>query len=307
MPCACRANCIAVATGEATAVGRIKDALAASVAAATPLKQKLDEFGALLSKLIAGICVLVWVINIGHFGTAGHGSWLQGAIYYFKIAVALAVAAIPEGLPAVVTTCLALGSKRLAAKNAIVRTLPSVETLGCTTVRPALLRLCCPVRCKPAAAASARDPPRRVLQVICVDKTGTLTSNAMSVLRAAVPTSEGLAAYRVHGHADSSARRIHPCTGPGGARQQASDSPLRDPSELQGLLYLALCASLCTDSALAWDASSGAANHVGESTEVAMQLFAETVGLPGGRAAGCAEVRATPCYERSQRSAGFRP
>ena len=75
-------------------MGRIQQALSQTETIATPLKKKLDDFGELLSKLIAAICVLVWLVNIGHFRDGVHGSWLQGALYYFKVRFP-AVAAFP--------------------------------------------------------------------------------------------------------------------------------------------------------------------------------------------------------------------
>lgn len=147
-------------TGMKTAIGSIHKEVqqASEDEADTPLKQKIDQFGDYLAKVIFVICFLVWAMNFNKFFDPIHGSVVKGCIYYFKIAVALAVAAIPEGLPAVITTCLALGTRKMAANNCIVRRLPSVETLGCTSV-------------------------------ICSDKTGTLTRNLMCAVKFGVVNS----------------------------------------------------------------------------------------------------------------------
>ncbi|XP_058873003.1 sarcoplasmic/endoplasmic reticulum calcium ATPase 1 isoform X2 [Acipenser ruthenus] len=233
---------VAVSTGVNTEIGKIRDQMAATEQEKTPLQQKLDEFGEQLSKVISLICVAVWLINIGHFNDPVHGgSWIRGAVYYFKIAVALAVAAIPEGLPAVITTCLALGTRRMAKKNAIVRSLPSVETLGCTSV-------------------------------ICSDKTGTLTTNQMSVCKMFIID-------KVEGDICS----LNEFNISGSKYTPEGDVTKNDKQvksgQYDGLVELATICALCNDSSLDYNEAKGIYEKVGEATETALSCLVEKMNV----------------------------
>ncbi|KAF9114334.1 hypothetical protein BGX27_011154 [Mortierella sp. AM989] len=232
-----KAKAIVVQTGSDTAIGDIHKSITSQISEKTPLKRKLDEFGDDLAKVISIICILVWLVNIRHFNDPSHHGWLKGAVYYFKIAVALAVAAIPEGLSVVITTCLALGTKKMAKKNAIVRSLPSVETLGCTSV-------------------------------ICSDKTGTLTTNQMSVAKVLVVDSKAgkLAEYQVEGSSFS----------PEGSILGANGKIVSSLSTVsQALNDLAQICAICNNASISYNPESDTYANVGEPTEAALKVLVE--------------------------------
>merc|ERR1711970_914002 len=240
-----------VTTGTETEIGKIRDQMVETEVEKTPLAKKLDEFGEQLSKMITIICILVWAINIGHFNDPIHGgSWLRGAIYYFKIAVALAVAAIPEGLPAVITTCLALGTSRMAKKNAIVRSLPSVETLGCTSV-------------------------------ICSDKTGTLTTNQMSVCK--MFTVKASNNNRLSFNEFSMSGSIYEPKGTLYDGEGNATAGVDQPS----LAEVATVCAMCNDSAVDFNSSKGTYEKVGEATETALTVLVEKLNCFGQNLNNC--------------------
>ncbi|TDZ23566.1 Calcium-transporting ATPase sarcoplasmic/endoplasmic reticulum type [Colletotrichum orbiculare MAFF 240422] len=234
-----RAKAVVALTGSQTAIGDIHESITAQISEPTPLKQKLNDFGDSLAKVITVICILVWLINIPHFSDPSHGSFTKGAIYYLKIAVSLGVAAIPEGLAVVITTCLALGTRKMAAKNAVVRSLPSVETLGSCSV-------------------------------ICSDKTGTLTTNQMSVSKLVYLNESGtdLVELEVEGTTFAPKGSIS-FNGEKVTDLTRSSATIRQITEV---------AAVCNDSKLAYDARSGAYSNVGEPTEGALRVLVEKVG-----------------------------
>ena len=232
------AKAIVVLTGARTAIGAIHSSISKDdeEEEKTPLKRKLDDFGEQLAKVISVICILVWLVNIRHFNDPSHHGWVKGAIYYLKIAVALAVAAIPEGLAAVITACLALGTKKMAKQGAIVRNLPSVETLGCANV-------------------------------ICSDKTGTLTTNQMSVARfLTVSGSSSVAEYNVGGTTFAPTGAVTTLDGKHAERSTVRTAPVDKLVEI--------CA-VCNDAKIGYNQETDTYTNIGEPTEAALKVLAE--------------------------------
>jgi Ca2+-transporting ATPase len=157
-----RGKGLVTATGMHTQIGLIAQMLQSYEDEPTPLQRRLDELGRVLGMAALAICALIFVFGIirdtqpAMIVSRGIRAYLETnqlhIVDLFMTAVSLAIAAVPEGLPAVVTICLALGMQRMVSRHALIRKLTAVETLGCATV-------------------------------ICSDKTGTLTQNEMTVIR----------------------------------------------------------------------------------------------------------------------------
>ncbi len=212
---------IVVATGMATALGRIADLLQAHPAGLTPLQRRLSTLGKGLAAAALVVCAIVFVAGVAR----GESVELM-----FLTAVSLAVAAIPEALPAVVTVSLALGAQRMANRRALTRKLPAVETLGS-------------------------------VNVVCSDKTGTLTQNRMLVEWVWTPRAE----YRVAG------------TGYEPAGSFAGDF---DHSDDPYLPRLALAAAACNDATLVAPMRGGDPWTItGDPTEGALLALAGKLGV----------------------------
>ena len=227
---ACEA--VVVRTGSSTEIGKIREDIADSQARPkkTPLEQSLGQFSTSLLRIVGVICVTMWASNANRFDAMG--SWTAGALHHAKGAVALGVAAVPEGLPAAITLCLSLGTRRMARKNAIIRKLSSLETLGSTTV-------------------------------ICTDKTGTLTTNQMTV-RSMVTTAgaSGLVERAVDGDSYVPSGEIRNMPSPD-ARGRVFD------------VFASVCA-LCNDAELHYVNNTYTIS--GEPTEGALRVLVEKLG-----------------------------
>ncbi len=201
-----RCKAVVTGTGMSTEMGRIADLLEGAGGQSTPLQKKLAQLGRYLGFLALAICAVIFVIGL-----------LNGMeiLSIFMISVSLAVSAIPEGLPAIVTIVLSLGVQRMVKQNAIIKNLPAVETLGSASV-------------------------------ICSDKTGTLTQNRMTLIKAYV-----------------------------GAEDLTEDISSSNTDKVRNLLqYAALC---CDGSVII---ENGTEKHIGDPTETSIVLAAMKNGMP---------------------------
>lgn len=222
---------VVVATGASTEVGQISQSLDQSHSLSTPLTRKFAKFSQTLLYIILSLASLTFFAGLGQ-----GKSWAE----MFEAAVALAVSAIPEGLPAVVTVTLAIGVNRMARRHAIIRKLPAVETLGGATV-------------------------------ICSDKTGTLTENQMTVQ--AIYTGEQR--YQVSGVGYAPDGEIYTATG-----ESIAVEDIPSAIELQTLPALQDCLTagvVCNDTHLEWKDEQW--TIVGDPTEGALLVAAQKAGL----------------------------
>ncbi|MBR4308614.1 MAG: calcium-translocating P-type ATPase, PMCA-type [Oscillospiraceae bacterium] len=200
------AMAVVTATGMDTEMGKIANLLQGEQDSQTPLQKKLAQLGKYLGFMALGVCAIIFAIGLA--------SGLE-LIEIFMTAVSLAVSAIPEGLPAIVTIVLSIGVQRLAKQNAVIRRLPAVETLGGASV-------------------------------ICSDKTGTLTQNRMTLMKAYI---EG----------------------------KTEDIHRENSQEIRKLLSYA---TLCCDGSIRFE--NGQVQHIGDPTETAIILAAHNNGLVQG-------------------------
>lgn len=223
---------IVTSTGMQTEMGSIAGMLETGESEPTPLQKKLTELGRIM---VVGCLLIVSIIFMLHL-------WRGGNLFeIFLISVSLAVAAIPEGLPAIVTITLAIGVNRMAKRKAIVRKLPSVETLGCVSV-------------------------------VCTDKTGTLTSNEMMVTQ--IHTIDGY--FSLTGNGFSAEGRIVLEHSPalGGSPTNATQSQEHVRVIEQDMLWLLRVGAMCNNSEWNWNAVDRKAEVSGDPTEIALLVAA---------------------------------
>ncbi len=235
-----RGRGLVIATGMHTQIGHIAEMLQSYEEPATPLQQRLDQLGRWLGMATLIICAVVFGVGLLRLVTATPisdlGAWLaipfhqEELIELFMTAISLAIAAVPEGLPAVVTIALALGMQRMIRRHVLIRRLAAVETLGSANV-------------------------------ICSDKTGTLTTNEMTVVRVLVD--DQLLNVSGEGYRPEGTFSVNGAT--------------LDPSATPSLQMLARGAMLCNDAILEQD--GGTLRLVGDPTEGALLSMAAKAGL----------------------------